>query len=79
MLNLDTDGLQESIENAQSILQNLPENHNLISLADNLSTLAASADLLDKAQHLQMTPEIEKTFQQAEKNLKDLEKCSDLI
>lgn len=79
MLNLDPDELQDSLENAQGILQCLTENKNLISLADNLATLSTSVDLLDRVQHIQMTPEIEKTMRQAEKLLENLKIGSDPI
>jgi serine protease Do len=79
MLNLDPEELQDSLEKAQGILQNLTENENLISLADNLATLDTSVDLLDRARHVQMTPEIEKTLRQAEKLLEELKIVSNPI
>jgi serine protease Do len=70
---LNPDELQDSLENAQGFLQNLTENENLISLANNLTTLNTSVDLLDRAQHVQMTPEVEKAMRQAEKLLEELQ------
>jgi hypothetical protein len=59
--------------------QDLSANEGLRSLADNLATLSSNASLLNMAQHIQMTPEIEKAMQQAEKILEGLEIGSDPI
>lgn len=78
-LGLDTEDLQASLGNTENLLQDLSDNEGLLSLTDNLATLNANAGLLDMAQHIQITPEIEKAMQQAQKILEGLEIGSDPI
>jgi serine protease Do len=72
MLDIDTEELQASLENVQTMMHSLNENKGLASLADNLTALSANEGLLNLAQHMQITPEIEKAMKQAEKALQNL-------
>ncbi|HEX4604163.1 MAG TPA: PDZ domain-containing protein [Candidatus Angelobacter sp.] len=74
-LTLDSEELQASLGNVEEMLQGLEDDENLISLDGELASLDGNIALLDMANQgslLQITPEMEKAWQQMEKSLQDL-------